>query len=93
MSERAAGESDPLAVRSRVVVVLVLPRRPAALFCWTALVGEGSRGRSRRFGTVKRVGWVESGRVVALQGTVDAGISPRYYLQRSQQRDDDVLGL
>lgn len=67
------------------MVVLVLPRRPAALLRRTALVWEGSRGRSRRFGTVKRVGWVESGRVVALQWTVDAGISPRYYLQRSQR--------
>lgn len=75
------------------MVVLVLARRPAALLCWTALVREGSRGRSRRFGTVKRVGWVEGGGVVARQGTVDAGISPRYYLQRSQQGHDDVLGL
>lgn len=87
-SESVAVETDPLAVRSRVVMMLVPGgRRPTALLRWTALVREGPRGRWLRVGAVKRVGRVEGvGWVMSVGGAVDgAGISPGYYLQRSQQ--------
>lgn len=56
-------ETDPMAVRRRVVVLL-LGGRPAALLCRTALGGEGPRGRPLGVGAVERVrrlertGWV-----------------------------------
>lgn len=55
-------ETDPLTVRSRVVMVLRmrLHRGPTALLGRAALVRKRSRGRPLRVSTVKRVGWVES---------------------------------